>query len=128
MKKGFDMEKVLRILLVEDEIITAFLMQEELKDIGYAVSQHVTSGEDAIISAKQNSSDLILMDIRLAGKIDGIEAASIIKSENNIPVIFITGYEDQAIRERAELLNPLGYLIKPLDMNKLKTIIDKHYS
>ena len=96
------MEKTIRIQLVEDEVIVAMLMEDVLNNLGYTVSGHVTTGEDAIISAKQNPPDIILMDIRLAGIIDGIEAASSIKSEFDIPVIFLTGYDDKAVRKRAE--------------------------
>src|SRR4030043_1856411 len=98
INQGFKMDNLIKILLVEDEVITAMLMKIELRKIGYTVAYHVTTGEDAIINAKQNSPDIILMDIRLAGEIDGIEAASIIKSEFDIPIIFITGYEDQTVR------------------------------
>ncbi|OHD13585.1 MAG: histidine kinase [Spirochaetes bacterium GWD1_27_9] len=116
------------ILLVEDEVIIAMLMQKEIMDIGYKVSNHVTTGENAIVIARQNPPDIILMDIRLAGKIDGIDAASVIKSELDIPVIFITCYDDQSIRDRTQILKPLGYLIKPLEIYKLKTIIDNYFA
>lgn len=118
------MEKKLNILLVEDEFLNAMLMEKQLKHIGYTVSNHIATGENAIIKVRQEQPDVILMDIRLAGEIDGIEAASVIKSEFGIPIIFITGYDDQVIRERAEKLKPLGYLIKPLDIDELKAIID----
>lgn len=122
------MLKSISILLVEDEVIIAMLMQQSLIKIGYSISEQVTTGEAAVISAKQNPPDVILMDIRLAGKMDGIEAAAVIQSEAEIPIIFITGYVDQTIRDRAELLKPLGYLSKPLDIIKLKTIIDKYFT
>ncbi len=67
------------------------------------------------------------MDIRLTGEINGIDAASVIISESDIPVVFITGYDDKDIRERAERTKPLGYLAKPLDIDELKIILDKHF-
>ncbi len=118
------MEKEIRILLVEDEVVLAMLMKEQLNVIGYNVAQSVPTGEKAIIAARENPPDLILMDIRLAGEIDGIEAAIAIKSESDIPVIFITGYDDKAIRDRAEKTNPLAFLIKPAKLSVLKEIID----
>ncbi|OHD17059.1 MAG: histidine kinase [Spirochaetes bacterium GWD1_27_9] len=121
------MENSIKFLLVEDEVINAMLMKMQLEKTGYKVTHHVTTGENAIISSKQNPPDIILMDIRLAGEIDGIEAAEIIKSQSNIPIIFITGYDDLTIRKRAEKLNPLEYLIKPLVIDKLKTIIDAYF-
>ena len=121
------MNKVVNILLVEDEVITAMLMQSQLISLGYTVAEHVTTGENAVASAKENPPDIILMDIALAGEIDGIDAAAAIKSVSDIPVIFITGYEDQQYKERAEKIKPLEYLIKPLNMNKLKSIIDDFF-
>ena len=118
------MKNNLKILLVEDEAIAAMLMKMELRKAGYEVAHHVVSGEEAIISAKQNPPDIILMDIRLAGEIDGIDAASAIKSESNIPVIFITGYNCQAVMERAEKIGHLGYFIKPVDIKKLQIIFE----
>ncbi len=120
------MEKKIKFLLVEDEVINAMLIEEQLKIIGHVVSNHVTTGENAIISAKRNRPDIILMDIRLAGEIDGIEAATLINT--GIPLIFTTCYDDQTIRERAEKLNPLGYLVKPLNIDELKTIIDTYFA
>ncbi len=118
------MGKTINILLVEDEVITAMLMENQLEGIGYPVFKHVTTGEKAIIIAKQEFPDIILMDIRLAGEIDGIEAAAAIKAESDIPIIFITGYDDKEIKERAEKTKPLGFLIKPLEIHTLNTILD----
>lgn len=118
------MKNNLKILLVEDEAIAAMLMKMELRNAGYEVAHHVVTGEEAIISARQNPPDIILMDIRLAGEIDGIDAASTIKSGSNIPIIFITSYNSQTIKERAEKIGHTGYFIKPVDVNKLKTIFE----
>ena len=118
----------IKILLVEDEAITAMLIQIQLQKCGYRHIRNITTGEQAIIHVKENPPHICLMDIRLAGKMDGIEAASIIRSLSDIPVIFITGYEDPVIRERAEMLVPLGFLIKPLAINDLKIILDGHFS
>lgn len=122
------MRNQLKILLVEDETVNAMLLSEQLKSVGYAIANHVTTGENAIASVKQNPPDIILMDIRLAGEIDGIEAATTIESESDIPIIFITGYDDQTIKERAEKLKPCGYLIKPFEIDKLKIIIDSRFA
>jgi two-component system, response regulator PdtaR len=127
IRQGYNVEKTIRILLVEDEVLPAMHIEIQLKGIGYPVFNHVTTGEDAIIIAKQDSPDIILMDIRLAGEIDGIDAAAAIKAESDIPVIFITGYDDKDIRERAEKTKPIGYLIKPLDIHSIKTILDAHF-
>jgi CheY-like chemotaxis protein len=118
------MGNIIKILLVEDEFLPAILMKKQLEKQGYEVTQSVSTGENAIISARQNPPDIILMDIRLVGEIDGIEAAAAIKAESDIPIIFITGYDDKEIRERAEKTKPLGFLIKPLEIHTLKTILD----
>ena len=128
IKPGFSMENKIKILLVEDEFITVTLIKKRLEKNGYDVIHTAATGENAIISAKQNLPDLILMDIRLAGEIDGIETATAIKAESDIPIIFVTGYEDADIKKKSETINPLAYLIKPLDINRLKMIIDSYFS
>ncbi len=109
------MGRQIRILLVEDEVILAMLMVRQLTKAGYAISRHVATGEEAVTSARENPPDIILMDIQLAGRIDGIEAAIAIKAGSDVPVIFITGYEIADFRERADIVRPLAYMIKPFD-------------
>jgi len=127
IRQGSRMERTVKILLVEDEVVIAMLLRKQLANIGYPVLGHVTTGEKAIVSANQNPPDIILMDIRLAGEIDGIEAAETIKAKVDVPIIFITGYDDKEIRERAEKIEPIGFLIKPLDVFSLKTILDARF-
>jgi CheY-like chemotaxis protein len=118
------MKQPVRILVVEDEAITALALELGLTDAGYAVCKKVVTGEEAITSAKQEHPDVILMDIRLAGEIDGIEAAQQIRASASIPIIFMTGYPEKNLAERAEQVNPLGYFIKPINLHDLKPIID----
>lgn len=114
----------LRILQVEDEAITAMQMDSALRAIpGCATLPHVATGEAAIASARKNRPDLILMDIGLAGPMDGIEAASAIRRESEVPIIFITGYEDAGLKARAESLRPLAFLMKPHVMGELRSLI-----
>jgi len=122
------MKNHLHILLVEDEAIVAMQMQMELKRIGCQITAHVTTGENAIIAARQNPPDVILMDIRLAGEIDGIEAAAIIKPAYKGKFIFITGYNDKDMNERAQKLDPIAYLIKPLNICEFESIIETNFS
>jgi two-component system, response regulator PdtaR len=122
------MERKVNILIVEDEVVTAMLMQMQLKNNGYFLPHYVTTGENAIISVKQEHPDVLLMDIRLAGNIDGIETADIIQSISpDIKTIFLTGYVDQKIRGKAETIKPLAFLIKPLDMKLFNEIIIGHF-
>lgn len=115
---------VLRFLVVEDEVITAMCLEMELKRAGYTVCQRVVSGEEAVASAVQHRPDVVLMDIRLAGKLDGIEAAQEIQTATGIPVIFMTGYPDDAVIARANQLNPLGFFIKPVKIHNIQAVLE----
>ena len=118
------MARLLRILIVEDEVIIAMCLEMELKHAGYTVCQRVIRGEDAVRIALRESPDCVLMDIRLAGDIDGIDAAQQIQAQTTIPIIFMTGYPDKAVEERAKALNPLGFFIKPVRVLTLKPLLD----
>ncbi len=118
------MRENIRILIVEDEFLAAIYLQRELTRSGYTVSQLIATGEEAIESVEQEQPDLVLMDIRLAGAIDGIEAAREIVSRHTIPIIFMTGYSDDETRERAQRLAPAAYLIKPLHIYQVKSAIE----
>ncbi|MBU4077930.1 MAG: response regulator [Euryarchaeota archaeon] len=102
-----------KIMVVEDESIIAEDIRMSLINKGYNVPCVASMGEDAVEKAREHKPDLILMDIMLGGKMDGIEAAGIIHSKYDIPVIFLTAYCDEKILERAKVTEPFGYLIKP---------------
>jgi PAS domain S-box-containing protein len=91
-----------------------------LKILGYSVPVIVSSGEEAIKKVKENNPDLVLMDINLKGEIDGIEAASIIHSFSNIPVIFLTAYADDKTLVRAKVTEPYAYMVKPFKDRELQ--------
>lgn len=80
--------------------------------------------EDAVRAAQQHLPDCILMDILLAGEINGIEAAKQIQAQSAIPIIFMTGYPDAAVEGLAKQLNPLGYFIKPVRVLTLKPLFE----
>ncbi|MFB2836314.1 EAL domain-containing protein [Floridanema evergladense] len=113
-----------KILIVEDEAIVAIDLQTTLEDLEYIVTAVVESGEMAIEKARETQPDLILMDIRLAGQVDGIEAAEVIRSQLDIPVIYLTAYSDKETLNRARLTLPFGYLIKPFEDRELQTTIE----
>lgn len=117
------MQNTLKILLVEDEVLIAMQMKMELTRKGYDVYHSVSKGEEAIEIARENKPDLILMDIRLAGEIDGIEAGQQILARHDIPIIFMTGYPDEAVKQRAMQLHPIGYFLKPVLINQIETAI-----
>jgi CheY-like chemotaxis protein len=118
------MKRPLSILMVEDEVLTAMCLTKELEAFGYTVLKNVTSGEEAIKNAKEKNPDLILMDIRLAGKLDGIETLREIQKSNAIPVIIMTGNSDSESKNRAAQLNFLAYFVKPISAKEIKEVID----
>ncbi len=113
-----------RIMIVEDEKITASHIRAKLEAFGYDVSATATTGEEAINYAKETHPDLVLMDIKLKGEMDGIEAASVLRSRFNIPVVYLTAYTDEEILERAKVTEPLGYLVKPFGSSELSTTLE----
>lgn len=113
-----------RILLVEDEFLIALNLEQELSWAGYDVLEIISSGEKAVVSAREQVPDVILMDINLAGSIDGIEATRQIQAFSSIPTIIMTGYPNLDKNDRFQVLNSVHYLIKPVIINKLKHLID----
>jgi CheY-like chemotaxis protein len=119
------MKSAVNILLVEDEAFAAMTLRQILTHMGYTRCHVVATGEDAIAFAEQNPPDLLLMDIRLAGPLNGIEAAQqILASYQNIPIIFMTGYTSEKIMEQIQALNPVGSFVKPLPITELLTAIE----
>ncbi len=112
------------ILIVEDEIIIAKEVKASLESMGYSVTSIVKSGERAFEKAKQEHPDLILMDIKLKGDIDGIELSELIRSSLDIPIVFLTAYADEEKLERAKLTLPFGYVLKPFRDRDLKVTIE----
>jgi PAS domain S-box-containing protein len=112
------------ILVVEDEIIVALDLKRCLQGLGYQVVQVVTTGEKAIAAAKNKRPDLVLMDIRLPGKMDGIEAAKAINSQYDVPVVYLTAYADDQTLQQATASGPYGYLVKPFEARELRTTIE----
>ncbi len=114
---------LVRILIVEDEYILAVNLQEGLESLGYTVLDIADSAESAIEKAVELQPNLILMDIRLRGDRDGIEAAEQIWNLLQIPIIYITGHSDRSTVERATLTSPFGYILKPIREKELYVAI-----
>jgi signal transduction histidine kinase len=114
----------IKILIVEDEQLVADDLRETLEELGYNVSALVASGEEAISLAETLRPDLVLMDIRLEGKMDGIEASFEIQSRLNLPVVYLTANADRVTLERAKASHPFGYVLKPFDERILATTIE----
>ena len=113
-----------KIMIVEDEVILSAWLKMQLEDEGYLVCGCFTSGEEAVEFVKTTKPDVILMDIRLTGKISGIETAEIITKNSNIPIIFMTGYIEPDVVVRAKKTNPVAYLIKPVEIWDLKPVLE----
>ena len=113
-----------KIMVVEDEWVVADQLCRDLKDLGYMVGSTASTGNEAVRMVEADSPDLILMDIVLKDKMDGIEAADRINSQFDIPVIYLTAYANQEYIERAKKTKPYGYLIKPYSERELYTNIE----
>ena len=112
------------ILIVEDEMIVAADLANKLGKLGYKVVGSADSGEESILMARELRPDLVLMDIILAGQMDGVEAAEQIRREFDLPVIFLTAHSDRATLERAKRSEPCGYILKPFEERELATQIE----
>ncbi len=113
-----------RILIIEDEAIVALDIKGRLHALGYSVVGVAASGEKAIELAAEHTPDLILMDIMLEGKMDGIDTALSIKEKHSIPVIYLTAYADNETLKRAKITEPFGYIIKPFEDRELNLTIE----
>ncbi|MBU2645562.1 PAS domain S-box protein [bacterium] len=113
-----------KILIVEDETIIAMSIESMLQGLGYQVTSIVNTGEKAIEKAETDKPDIILMDIRIKGRMDGIEAAEVIRTRFETPVIFSTAYLDEERIERAKITMPFGYILKPIQERDLKVTIE----
>ena len=113
-----------RVLIVEDRLIVANNLQDRLQKMGYSVLGIVSSGEEAIRSVRELQPDIVLMDIRLQGEVDGIQAAQEIRTHWAVPIVYLTGHADEATLQRAKLTEPYGYLLKPFDALGLHSTIE----
>ena len=112
------------ILVVEDESIVSKDIQMSLKRLGYEICGSGATGEEAIDLAREKVPDLILMDIMLKGKLNGIETAHIIRESIDVPIIYLTAYADESTLSKAKITEPYGYIIKPFQEIDLHTSIE----
>ncbi len=115
-------------MLVEDESIIAMHIETLLDELGYIVTGVYASGEDALERIEQEGPDILLLDIMLKGRIDGIQTAEIVNEEHGIPVIYLTAHSDRDTLNRAKKTEPYGYILKPVDDNKIYTEIELAYN
>lgn len=117
--------KEYQILIVEDVAMIADYMGLILSQHGYHISGVVDSGEEAVVAALSTPPDLVLMDIKIGGVIDGITAAAMIREKSDIPIIYVTAYTDQAVIDRAMSTTSAAYLRKPFKGNELVGMVRK---
>ena len=113
-----------RILIVEDERITAEDIRDILTHLGYTVTAVVSTGASAIREAERTKPDLVMMDIRIQGDMDGVETARELRERFDIPVVYLTAHADRETLDRAKLAEPLGYLVKPFQEPELQASIE----
>jgi len=112
------------VLVVEDEVLVGMELKEDLERLGYRVPDVVASGERVVEAVARHSPDLLLMDIRLEGGVDGIEAAYQAKAEFELPIIYLTAYSDDETLHRAAITEPSAFLLKPFDERELAANIE----
>ena len=113
-----------KVLIVDDEVVVAEDIRRQLRSLGYTVVGVASSGADAIRLGGEHRPDLILMDIKLKGSMDGIEAARSIQERFDIPVIYLSAFSDDETLERARHTLPLAYLIKPFVSTDLRAAVE----
>jgi CheY-like chemotaxis protein len=117
-----------KILIVEDESLIAWMLERILNREGYEVLGPVPSGEESLALAAEHSPDVVLMDIKLRGDVEGVEAAVRLKRDLGITSIFITGNTDSPTRQRALEAEPYAYLDKPVDKAELLDTIRRFFA
>ena len=115
---------VAKVLIVEDQAVVAKDIEDRLGKLGYGVSAIATSGEQAVEEAGRDRPNLVLMDIRLQGKMGGIRAAGDIRDQFDIPVVYLTAYADEQTLRRAKVTQPYGYVLKPFQTKELQAAIE----
>jgi len=118
------MDQPARILIVEDEHHTAWSLQKILIHLGYHVTAVVASGEEAIARVELAEPDLVLMDIRLKGGLDGIETGAYLHTHTRVPLIYMTALKDDELVERMKATEPYGYVVKPFQVHELQAAIE----
>ena len=115
-----------KILIVEDETIIAIDLQFEFESNGYTTLEPVATGEKAIEIIQKECPNFVLLDIRLAGKLTGLDVAHFCyKHKNPVVIIFMTGYVTSAIKKEALSLKPLGFFEKPVDIDEIVDLIER---
>jgi len=128
MSMVFGTSNSFKILVVEDEAIIAMDIQFMLRKLGFSQLEVVDTGEESLQKVAVDKPHLVLMDIKLKGQLDGIEAAKQIFFEYNVPVIYITAFGDEKTLERADGSARYGFITKPFEETELQSTIESALS
>ncbi len=115
---------MVKLMLADDEAVITTQLERRLSTMGYDVVGTASSGEESIDLARELKPAMVLMDIVMPGRLDGIDAAEIIRNELDIPIIFLTAYADDKLIERAKSVEPFGYIVKPFKENEIKATVE----
>lgn len=118
------MDQQVNILVVEDDPNVSIVLTARLQSLGYRICGTAETGLEAIRGVYRHHPDLITMDILLKGEMTGIEAAAKIAEQSDVPIIYMTCLSDQNVFERAIQTNPYGFIVKPYDINELRSAIE----
>lgn len=121
------MAPILKIMIVEDDIISALALSQDLQNRGYNVCQPVSSGQKAIAKVEAEKPDVVFMDIRLQGPVNGLEVAKEIKSRFGIPIVFITGHLTEIIADQIKEIDLLGFFAKPVHINEVVKLLKRYF-
>lgn len=121
-----------QIIIVEDDLLLSLLLEKQVKRMGYHVAAKANNGEDAVEAIRKHLPDLILMDIKLLGEMDGVEVIEQARHFTDAPVLYLTGNSDETTRRRARATDPIDYMVKPVDMEELtrtiQQVLEKTYT
>ena len=112
-----------RVLIAEDEALVALALEDELVQAGYETDMAAT-GEEVVRRALSDDPSLVIMDVHLAGPTDGITAAYTIRAHSDVPIIFISGYNDARVKARAAKVRPVAFCVKPASISELREIVE----
>jgi len=118
-------QKNITVLVVEDEVLIGLMLAKKLRSLGYLVPDVVTTGERAVETAARDRPTVVLMDVTLAGDMNGLEAARQIRNEYGIPIIIFTGYNDSLLHEQARQVSPVAVLAKMSPLSDIVAAIEK---
>jgi CheY-like chemotaxis protein len=112
-----------KVLIVEDETVTALHLRQHLDSLGYQISAVASSGEEAVRLANELNPDLVIMDLKLSGMMDGVEASRRMQGKQPVPVVYLTAYADIFVKDPSSMQEPRICIAKPFSTHALQTTI-----